>query len=298
MRGSAVVAGVVNVQQTIPVDDFPVPYAPVHYRAHQLRLEASGVGLNVARALRTLGSPVVLATLVGTDPAGAVVRAELDRLDLLGDAVIETAHTPTSGVLVDKAGARQVHTDLKDLPDAVYPPERFTQLLDGARLAVLSTIGFARPLLACAKAAGMPIAVDVQTITGVDDAYSQPWLRAADILFCSAERLDSDPSVFAGAVFDQFPAQIIVVGLGSAGALLAVRGHPSRRLPAVAPYGVVDTTGAGDALFAGFLHSWLEGHDPDLAAERAVVVAGCAVGTPGAALHVTDAQVTDLLAGR
>ena len=60
---------------------------------------------------------------------------------------------------------------------------------------MLSTVGFNRPLLAIAKDANVAIAVDVQTVTGVEDTYSQPWLNAADILFCSAERLETEPDL-------------------------------------------------------------------------------------------------------
>ncbi|MDT3446155.1 MULTISPECIES: carbohydrate kinase family protein [unclassified Pseudofrankia] len=296
MTGPVVVAGVANVQQTVPVDDFPLRYVPVRYLPHQLRLEAGGVGLNVARVLRTLGSPVVLATLVGADPAGVLVRAELKRAGLGGAGVVAVAGTPASVVLVDPRGARQVHTDLKDLPDATYPPALFAELVAGAQLAVVSTVGFARPLLTVAKAAGVPVAVDVQTVTGVDDAYSAPWLEAADVLFCSAERLDTDPAVFARTALERFRARIVVVGLGADGALLAVRGRPARQVRAVAPHGVADTTGAGDALFAGFLHYWLAGGDPDDAMERAVLVAGCAVGTAGTSPHVNEAHIAELLA--
>ncbi|CUU56406.1 hypothetical protein Ga0074812_107290 [Parafrankia irregularis] len=45
MDSPVVVAGVVNVQQTIPVEGFPVAYTPVRYLPHGLRLETSGVGL-------------------------------------------------------------------------------------------------------------------------------------------------------------------------------------------------------------------------------------------------------------
>ncbi|MBL7502177.1 carbohydrate kinase family protein [Frankia sp. CNm7] len=296
MTGTVVVAGVANVQQTVPVAGFPVVYEPVRYLPHGLRLEAAGVGLNVARTLRALGSPAVLATFVGGDPAGALVRAELDRVGLPGGAVLPSSGTPSSVVLVDPHGARQIHTDLKDVPDAEYPPSSFAELLAGARLAVLTTVGFARPLLPVAQAAGVPVAVDLQTITDPDDPYSQPWLKAADIVFCSAERLGTAPADVARAVLDRFPARIVVVGLGADGVLLATRDRPARRIPAVAPHGVIDTTGAGDALFAGFLHYWLAAGDADAAAEHAVVVAGCAVGTAGAASHVTAAHVAALLA--
>jgi len=294
--GHVVVAGVVNVQLTVPVEGFPVPYAPVRYPADQLRLAASGVGLNVARTLRALGSPVSLATTVGADPAGALVRAELKRAGLLGDGVLTTAATAMSAILVDPSGARQVNTDLKDLAEVRYPPALFRGLLEGARLAAVSTIGFARSLLPVAEAARVPVAVDVQTVGGPDDSYSQPWLRAADILFCSAERLSLAPTAFAEAVLTRFPARIVVVGLGSDGCLLAVRGQPLRHIPAVAPHGVVDTTGAGDALFAGFLHYWLKSGDPTAAAEHAVLVAGCAVGTPGTDSHVDATHIAELRA--
>src|SRR6185369_5190643 len=56
---------------------------------------------------------------------------------------------------------------------------------------------------------------------------------------------------------------------------VATRAHAGG-LPAVAPHGVVDTTGAGDALFAAFLHFVLTTGAPDKAAQRAIVVAGCA----------------------
>jgi len=296
--GHVVVTGVVNAQLTVPVEGFPIPYAPVRYPAGQLRMAASGVGMNVARMLRALGSPVSLASAVGTDPAGALVRAELERAGLLGEGVLATTATAMSAILVDPAGARQINTDLKDLPEIHYPATLFRGLLEGARLAAVSTIGFARPLLPLAEAARVPIAVDVQTISGPDDSYSQPWLRAADILFCSAERLSLAPAAFAEAVLERFPARIVVVGLGSDGCLLAVRGQPPRHIPAAAPHGVVDTTGAGDALFAGFLHYWLESGDPTAAAERAVLVAGCAVGTPGTDLHADEAYIAELLAIR
>lgn len=294
MASRVAVAGVVNVQQTIPIDGFPLAYSPVRYLNRPLRLDVGGVGCNVARGLSMLGSDVRLASLLGDDDAGRLARAVLAREGLLGRGVLGTGETAQSAVLVDPRGRRQISTDLKNLPTATYPPRVFEQLIDGAALAVISTIGFARGLLPVAEAAGVPIAVDLQTTSGLDDAYAQDWLDAASVVFCSAENLSVEPAVFAREVLTRGPAQVVVVGMGEQGCLLVADGRAPRVVRAVAPYGVADTTGSGDALFAGFLHYWLATGDADRAADHAVLVAGWTVGFPGTGRYPTAAQVHKL----
>ncbi|WP_261561733.1 carbohydrate kinase family protein [Frankia tisae] len=163
---------------------------------------------------------------------------------------------------------------------------------------MLTTAGFVRDLIPAApaaRAAGVPIAVDLQTIEDADDAYSQPWLAAASVVFCSAERLTASPADTAAALLSRYPARIVLIGMGGDGCLLATRDRPPRHLPARAPHGVLDTTGAGDALCAGFLHYWLASGDPDAAARRATVVAGCAVGSAGTDVHISAGHIDDLL---
>ena len=68
---------------------------------------------------------------------------------------------------------------------------------------------------------------------------------------------------------------------------------------AVAPRGVVSTAGAGDALFASFLHGWLATGNPVAALEDAVLHAGWKVGDtfPGAT-SLTVAELARLRDGR
>ena len=82
--------------------------------------------------------------------------------------------------------------DLKDVQEAVYPPERFAAALPGCELAVLCNVNFARPCLPCAQAAGKPIATDVHTISDLDDDYNRDFMAAARILFMSDEKLPGD----------------------------------------------------------------------------------------------------------
>jgi sugar/nucleoside kinase (ribokinase family) len=275
-----VVAGVANIEVGVPVDGFPVEYVPARYPRWGIGIRVGGVGFNVAAAVAALGGEVRFATLLAPDPWGVLVGEELRRRGLSGPGVcVSAGGTAQSVVLHDPAGRRMVSTDLKDLPGAEYSTEVFAALLPGADVAVVTNIGFCRPLLAVAADAGVPIAVDVQAIDSVDDAYNADWMAAARVLLCSHERLPCSPEDWVREVWDRYGWELVVVGCGEHGAVLGQRtGRTIHRAPAVAPRGVVNTVGAGDALAAAFVHVLARTGDPRVAIEQAVIFAGYRVG--------------------
>lgn len=87
------------------------------------------------------------------------------------------------------------------------------------------------------------------------------------------------PATRAETLLAESPAEVVVVGLGAQGAYLAVRSSGLRRhLPAVFTRPVVQTGGAGDALFAAFLHGYLRTRDPLRALRAATVFASYKLG--------------------
>ena len=117
MAGARIwVSGLVNVETTVPVRRFPVEYYPIDYPFFGVRSAVSGVGLNVAAALRTLGDEVVLASMTGQDFSGSQIRAELQARSISGALVRPVLReTPASVVLYAPDGRRQVYCDLKDI---------------------------------------------------------------------------------------------------------------------------------------------------------------------------------------
>ena len=272
-----VVAGVTNVETSVSVDGFPLEYVPARYPRRGINTRVAGVGYNVAAGLRALGVPVSFATYVGDDSAGAVARARLEHLDLSGATSLKAPSTAQSVVLVDPSGRRSVHTDSKDLPDAVYPQEVFEKAMAGADLAVLTNIGFSRPLLGVARGKGVPIACDIHAIADLEDAYNQDFMAAATVLFCSHERLPTLPEVWARQVLARYDSELVVIGLGDQGCLVAERRGALTRVPAAAVGSVVNTAGGGDALCAAFLDGWRRGQDPVHAARRAMIFAAAKI---------------------
>lgn len=278
------VSGHVNIETTLRVDGFPLDYFPVTYPFFGINSTVAGVGFNIAKALHTLGDDAHLLTVVGRDFAGAQVRDALQAAGLSADHVIAAVdQTAQSVILYEPSGRRQIHTDLKDIQDQSVSPARFRTAAATADLLVLCNINYSRGFLPVAKELGKPVATDVHAIADLDDAYNRDFMAHADILFMSHENLPLAPAAWADAVMRRYAPAVLVIGMGAAGALLLERGASPRVIPAQPTRPVVSTVGAGDSLFAAFLHGVAAGLALEAALRRAVVFASYKIGAAGAA---------------
>lgn len=279
------ISGLINLETSLRVDGFPLPYFPVRYPFFGVKSTVSGVGFNVAKALTTLGDEVRFCSLIGEDDAGEMARGALMQAGIPGRWVLpRLVHTPQSVILYDGDGRRQIHVDLKDIQEQVYPEDVFLEPLQGCDLAALCNINFSRPFLQAARSLGIPVATDVHAISSLDDDYNRDFMAAAEILFMSDENLPVSPEEIVRQVWDRFGTEIVVVGRGSQGALLGVRREGTLvNIPAAHVRPVVSTIGAGDALFSAFLHDYRRSRDPHQALRKAVVFAGHKIGAAGAA---------------
>jgi ribokinase len=286
---SILISGLINFETTLAVDGFPVTYAPVRYPFFGVRSTAAGVGLNLGVALATLGHQVTLLSLVGNDAPGQQARAALATHGIADAFVLSTLPaTCQSVILYEPSGQRAIFTDLKDVQQRAYPLERFHQAAAGAELLALCNINFSRALLHEGKRLGKTIASDVHAIAGLDDEYNHDFMALADILFFSDARLAAPPLEIAQGAMARFGNRVIVVGMGAQGALLLEnQGDPAApvitQVPALTGLPVVSTVGAGDALFAAFLHGWVLGQPPAIALAAAIRFAAHKIGTTGAA---------------
>jgi ribokinase len=279
------VSGLINIETTLRVESFPIQYTPVRYPFFGVNSSVSGVGYNIACALTRLGDDVRLLSLIGRDPTATLVREALERDGISGKNVLPLVEqTAQSVILYDGEGRRQINVDLKDVQETAYPAARYAQAAAGCSLLVLSNINFSRPFLEPARKAGRQVATDVHAISDLNDTYNVDFMRAANVLFMSHEWLPVSPEAWARKVWERYPADVLVIGLGAEGALLAVRkDNFIERLPAVRTRAVVNTIGAGDALFAAFLHGYSKTGDPYLSLQKAILIASYKIGTVSAA---------------
>jgi sugar/nucleoside kinase (ribokinase family) len=290
-----VVVGVASLYLAAGIGEFPLAYAPATV-PDWMRAGVAGSGAHIAKLLSALGNDVRLCTLAGRDPAGQAIRADLRTTGLMGPGVVDAGVTSLGVVLVGPEGNRMGFPYLAAVNAVGYPAETFCRLARGADLAVLTNTRFTRPLIRYAQELSVPIAVDVHLISDVADPHNRPWMEASDIIFGSHERLPCPPEDWLPRIFGRYPGCAVAgIGMGADGALLGLRDGTLVRAAAIAPRGVVSTAGAGDALFASFLHGWLATGNPASALAAAVLHAGWKVGEPTpASATLTEAELARL----
>ncbi|MDP8940355.1 MAG: sugar kinase [Actinomycetota bacterium] len=245
-----------------------------------IHAEAGGSGANTAYWLARLGVETHFVGRVGDDVFGQYLIEELDRGGVVPHVVEEPAYrTGKVFVMVDGEGERTMITDRgagetlspHDLPADLF--EKGAHLhLSGYLFLGNSRKETALEALRMARDTGMSVSVDpssVPLLQRLGPEQFLEWTEDAELCFPNREEGAllsgaEDPGSAAEALVRSYNG--VVLKLGADGALYANPDGEQIRLPAV-PARVVDATGAGDALCAGFLAAWL-GKRPPLAALR------------------------------
>ena len=258
-------------------------FAPVH-------AQPGGSGANAAAWLAHAGVETCFVARVGDDPLGRMLEEELGELGV-ATHLTRDAELPTGKVvvLVDGAGGRTMITSRgagenlrpEDLPGHAFHP--YTHLhLSGYLFSEGARKETAIEALRRARRSRMTVSIDPSSTTLLTDLGPQrflEWTRGADLLFPNHE----EGALLAGtkdldgileALLDHYPR--VVLKLGPEGVTYAAQDGARVSTPA-APARAKDTTGAGDALCAGFLAAWLRNETPDAASKKGADLAARAV---------------------
>ncbi|PKN86844.1 MAG: carbohydrate kinase family protein, partial [Chloroflexi bacterium HGW-Chloroflexi-8] len=146
------VSGLINIETTLRIDQFPIEYFPVTYPFYGISTSVSGVGFNIAKALSILSNSVDLVSITGKDIYEPIVREELIK-NGISDHYLRSDmdNTPQSVILYDNEGNRQIHVDLKNIQDKFYPSQDMNDAISESELCVLCNINFSRNFLEIAK---------------------------------------------------------------------------------------------------------------------------------------------------
>ncbi|MBD3943077.1 carbohydrate kinase family protein [Microbacterium sp. NEAU-LLC] len=251
------VCGPASWNHLIVLDRLPEPVPHMQFALgdqHTLGGTSAGKVLHLA----DLGVDVALHALIGEDEEGEQVARTLATGNVPLQAY-DSQRTERHANLMTHAGERvSLYLSTPSSPTA-SDLDRIETALDRSEIAVvdLSEMGAALVERRQAGAVGTPIWTDLHDYDGAS-AFHEPFLRAADVVFMNDDGTD-DPWALMQSCLDRGP-RLAVCTLGAQGAIALSAAGERSEVPAV-PVEVVDTNGAGDAFFAGFLAASLAGVD-------------------------------------
>jgi 1-phosphofructokinase family hexose kinase len=272
---------------------------------------AGGKGINVARALKTLGVPVVATGLVGGQTGTRIVEQLTDEA-ILNDFVHIEGESRTSTAVVDPTGG--TYTEINEWGPSVRPEElellleKLRYLTQGAELVVFAgslprdvgddfyaeaTRDLARRHIPAAlDTEGEPLRLAVEA----EPFLVSPNQREAEALVGQEFHDDEDFRVALETIAEMGARNVLITTELGCVALLREERAP-RRFRAVAPrVEAVSAVGSGDVLLAGYLGARHAGrpHEESL---RAAVAAGAASTLEVGAGRFEPRQATRLQAG-
>ena len=179
-------AGIAVEDFLFKVDRFPAPGTKM--RASDLVATTGGCAANAAVAVARLGGRARFSGPVGTDDAS---RRFLDALkkagvDASGALAVEGGSIPVSGIFIDRDGEKMVATLHGRGLDGATPPDAAALVADIDVLLVDNRFPvFVAPICRAAAARRIPVVLDVDKATRVDD----PLFKTASHLIFSSEAL-------------------------------------------------------------------------------------------------------------
>lgn len=258
-----------------------------------------GAALNVAVGLARLGADATLVAMVGDDDAGERIRAHLAEHGV--ELIASPAPLGSARAVSTRVGG-EPHYEFNEASvrrHIVFGPEALAAV-EAAPVVAISCVAFdsAEQSTELARAlAGARLAIDPNPRAGMlldRAAFVEgfEWLASRAAFVKVGE---DDAALLQVGTVDDFADRLQAAGVpavlatrGADGATIVTDGSVADRPIADLPGPIVDTMGAGDAMFATFVAALAADPDPDWRAtlDRALRIAAATIRSEGALLQL------------
>ena len=272
-------------------------------RADSITLNLGGDAVNESFVLNSLGRRAGLMCAVGDDLAGRFVMDEASRrgVDVSGASMIPHFVTPVANMFVKLDGSRSSVTSAASLLPGYMPDPGFvrTCVKNGTKIVSFASL-FRAPLdqsevvcclVRAAHESGAIVCADtkIPTFRSMSLSDLTPVLPMIDYIFPNDTEaafltgIDGSFEEMAAALLEQ-GIRHVVIKAGEEGIFAADAESGERFMLPALKVPVVDTTGAGDNLVAGFMDGLLRGADFRKCCEAGIRTAALSIQHLGATM--------------
>ncbi len=278
-----IVAGITQLETIVKVKELPIQYVPYTGERDTIYIAAGGDAFNESLALKWLGDDVEFMSVVGQNENLSIFNPSDREVTLPLEYILPILEeTPMEVLLYDVRRKKQHFEDLKDIRDAKYDMSLVQPLIPKCDMVVLSNVNFCRPFIEAALSSGKKLAVKIHSFTREKEIYNEDFLHSAHILYFNDDSIDEEPYSFITDMREKYDPEIIILGQGAQGVIIFDKMKEfTVHYDAVKSSHIVNTAGAGNALFACFLHYYQKTGDSKAAIHKALLFAANKIGYMG-----------------
>jgi sugar/nucleoside kinase (ribokinase family) len=268
-----VVLGGVSFDTIVYLQEFPEPRAQTVF-GNGLYETVGSTGAGKALNLAKLGFDVTLHAMIGSDEYGSKVRKifEDSRVHFIHD--IDPKGTERHINLMNQAGGRiSIFASTATFEPSVNQAP-IAAAITHSDLVVLNINNYCRYLIPMIRKHQIQIWCDIHDYDG-KNPYHRDFVDAADFIFLSSDAMPEYRSFLESLI--RSGKKLAVCTHGSKGATALTSDGNWIETPIVDRYKMVDTNGAGDAFFAGYLYGHAQGCSTELSLQLASIVSGLCV---------------------
>ena len=226
--------------------------APVPQTIHEAGFNegVGSTGSGKALALTKLGLANTLYSVVGDDAYGQQIRSFLAAQGVQAVFDVDPAGTERHINLMDASGGRISLFVTQSSPKIAFNEKAVEKMLAQATVIVLNIIAYCRHLIPLVERFRKPVWTDLHDYDG-SNAYHEDFIKSAQYIHLSSDNLPDYKSTMQRLIAEG--KELVVCTHGKQGASLLTKDGCWMDQPALPGMPVVDSNGAGDSFFAGFL---------------------------------------------
>lgn len=267
------VVGGASVDKIIFMDHLPEP-KPVTVFSKDSYIMVGSTGCGKALSMQKLGMDTTFHAMLGADKSAELIKDTMEDAGIRFLYDIDPKGTEEHVNLMDDNGGRiSIYTQY-----ATFEPEIDLDKLEGVikenDYIVLNIINYARRLISIAKQYKKEIWCDIHDYDGIND-YHTDFIEAADYIFMSSDSI-ADYQDFMKKLMKK-NKKLVVCTHGKAGVSALSSDGRFIELPIIDKYDRINTNGAGDNFFSGFLYAYSKGNSLEKCLQYGTIVAGLCI---------------------
>jgi len=267
------IAGGVSIDSIIYLPEFP---EPIPQTIHQCRFNetigstGSGKALNMCK----LGFDIVLHAMIGNDSYGKFATEELKKKNLDFRCDFDSRGTERHTNIMNENGERiSIFTNTITVqPGIDY--KQFIPLIEEADYVVVNLSDYTKKILPMVKELGKPVWADLHDYDGKNPWHAD-YVKYADYVLLSSDNM-TDYKPFMKKMIDE-GKELVVVTHGKNGSTGLSKGGQWFDIEAITNFELVDSNGAGDAFFSGFLYGFNQGYELEKCMKYGTLVGGLCI---------------------